>query len=114
MVDRCIRLNKLVLRQSFQSAVDAADNAGRNAAGKPEWVADCEYFFPDLNLVAVADFYRRQWTSCIDFQDGKISSATGAKQLALVGRAIGECDVDFVGIHNNMPVRDNEATGVND
>ena len=108
MIDRSIGLNELVLRQGFHSAMDAADDAGGNAAGESEGVAYGEYFFSDFHLVTVANFDRGQWTSCINFQDGKIGSATGSKQLAFVGCAIGECNIDLVRVLNNVPVRNDE------
>src|SRR4051794_36511290 len=65
-----------------------------------------------LDLITVADFYCGQRTASIDFQDCKFGPTTSSKQLPFERGAIGECNVDFVRVLNNVPVRNDKPAGI--
>ena len=60
MIDGSVRLDEVVLRQGPQGSVYTAYDTRRNTAGKPERIADCDYFLSNFDLITVANFYRRQ------------------------------------------------------
>ena len=50
----------------------------------------------------------------IDFYNGKIGSTPRTEQLRSIGSAIGERNIDLIGILNNVPIRDDHAAWIHD
>ena len=89
-----------------------ADYSRRHGIFKTKWRTDREYPFANANFIGVADVHLRQ-ARRIDLQYGDIGALIGANYLGLELALVGQGDVDFICICDDMGIGNHIAVGRN-